>query len=646
MHCRTAVFPSFSPLAWCIFLLRVVFLLILSGTAAHAAEVLLTWQENTENDLAGYKLYYGLTSRSYGASVDVGAQPLYLLTGLEDGRTYYIAVTAYDTSGNESAYSSELIWSTPAVSANEPPSALITATSQTGEAPFFVSFDGSAASDPDGSIIGFSWDFADGEVGTGVTVDHTFWTEGVYDVVLRVTDDQGATGQAVLTVTVVGPVDVVPNQDPVAVIAADTLQGEAPLPVRFDGGNSSDPDGSLIDYAWDFGDGDTGSGIVISHSYSFPGTYTVTLTVTDSDGATASIDQQVVVTEAVVAVSNEPPVAMITVNQTSGLVPLVIYFDGSDSTDLEGAIVSYAWDFGDGETGSGLNVEHTYWVSGKYTAVLTVTDDQGATGQIVKQITAKVERTKNNPPKANINSKVLDRKASVAAAALVPEAELLQVSFDGSESSDSDGSIESYFWNFGDGETASGVSATHGFVRPGTYSVTLTVQDDAGAVAEAVTKVVALPQGAPIAEDSQFETQEGVPVGGFLRAADPDGDELIYIIVANGDKGKVVLEDNTSGGFYYTPDSGVSGSDTFTFKVFDGSMESAEATVTVNIDATPAKSMPDASEPATAPGGGGGGGCSIRTALTNPGDGGDWLLLACFMLWLGLARRAMQPDTA
>ncbi|MFQ5965361.1 MAG: fibronectin type III domain-containing protein [Candidatus Scalinduaceae bacterium] len=71
------------------------------------------WNPNSESDLAGYKLYYGFSSRNYDSSVDVGNQTSYTLTGLVSGVTYYIAATAYDFSGNESNYSAEISYNVP-----------------------------------------------------------------------------------------------------------------------------------------------------------------------------------------------------------------------------------------------------------------------------------------------------------------------------------------------------------------------------------------------------------------------------------------------------------------------------------------------------------------------------------------------------
>jgi PKD repeat protein len=78
------------------------------------------------------------------------------------------------------------------------------------------------------------------------------------------------------------------NLPPTAVLSATPTSGTAPVTVSFDGNGSSDADGSIVSYAWTFGDGGTASGATASHTYSAAGTYTATLTVTDDDGATSS----------------------------------------------------------------------------------------------------------------------------------------------------------------------------------------------------------------------------------------------------------------------------------------------------------------------------------------------------------------------
>ena len=81
---------------------------------AHAAEITLAWDQNPESDIAGYKVYYGLESRAYSNVIDIGSYTSCTISGLEEGETYFIAATAYDTSGDESAYSGEITYTVPA----------------------------------------------------------------------------------------------------------------------------------------------------------------------------------------------------------------------------------------------------------------------------------------------------------------------------------------------------------------------------------------------------------------------------------------------------------------------------------------------------------------------------------------------------
>ena len=86
--------------------------------------------------------------------------------------------------------------------------------------------------------------------------------------------------------------------------------------------------------------------------------------------------------------TNIPPVAVISATPTSGYAPLAVSFSGSGSSDLDGSIVSYSWNFGDGTSGTGATVAHTYASTGAYTALLTVTDDRGGKGTATTAITA------------------------------------------------------------------------------------------------------------------------------------------------------------------------------------------------------------------------------------------------------------------
>ena len=159
------------------------------------------------------------------------------------------------------------------------PVAVATATPQSGDAPLAVTLDGSGSFDQDGTVVAHEWDFGDGSTGTGSVVSHTYSTVGGYTAVLTVTDSQGLTSSQSVQILATAP-----NIPPTAVIAASATSGAAPLAVTFNGSGSTDPDGTISSYAWNFGDGTTASGSVATKTFNTAGTYTVTLTVTDNRG--------------------------------------------------------------------------------------------------------------------------------------------------------------------------------------------------------------------------------------------------------------------------------------------------------------------------------------------------------------------------
>ena len=142
----------------------------------------------------------------------------------------------------------------------------------------------------------------------------------------------------------------------------------------FDGSGSTDADGSIVTWDWDFGDGASASGDPVDHIFDAPGTYTVTLTVTDNDALSDSDSLSIVVL-------NQAPVAVAVADKTSGTAPLTVNFsgDGSYDPDSSGSIAAYSWDFGDGSSSSEANPGHTYASWGQIDATLTVTDNLGAT---------------------------------------------------------------------------------------------------------------------------------------------------------------------------------------------------------------------------------------------------------------------------
>ncbi len=169
----------------------------------------------------------------------------------------------------------------------------------------------------------------------------------------------------------------------------------------------------------------------------------------------------------------EPKVrATVVANPVEGKAPLAVRFDASASTDPAGPLSDHLWDFGDGsEVVSGREVEHTYARAGEYLVTLVVVGPSG-TGRATTFI-----RALNNPPTAAFNFSPTDPFEGES------------VTFDASTSSDPDGDIARYVWDFGDGATAEGRIVNHSYARPGEFLVILTVTDSAGAEARATRLV-------------------------------------------------------------------------------------------------------------------------------------------------------------
>jgi len=264
-------------------------------------------------------------------------------------------------------------------------------------------------------------------------------------------------GNGAKTLTYNYTVKAPPNLPPVAEFSesAETVYtGET---IIFNASESYDPDGTIISYYWDFGDDTNATGTVVEHAYDDDGSYTVILTVTDDYGATATAT-------ATKYILNKPPVADFTESADIVYTGEGITFDASSSHDSDGTIASYLWSFGDGTNATETIVDHTYTEDGVYTVTLTVTDDDGATAS-----TTALKTVLNRLPVAFFTEN----------ATVVKTGEV--IGFDASESYDSDGIIASYFWDFGDGTSATGVTADHAYSEDGNYTVTLTVTDDDGA---------------------------------------------------------------------------------------------------------------------------------------------------------------------
>ena len=381
----------------------------------------------------------------------------------------------------------------------------VTASTTSGAAPLTVNFNGTSSTATNG-IQSYSWDLGNGTTASTPTAFTTYTEPGTYTANLTVTDNDGDTNTESVTITVAEPLNIAPT----AAIGSTGTLGNAPYAVSFSGSGSSDPDGTIAGYAWDFGNGQTATGENASVTYTQAGTYTTTLTVTDDDGATGTATQVITVNPT----PNVPPTAVARVVSTAGTIPYTVNLSGSTSTDSDGTISSYDWDLGNGTTATGVTTQVTYTEAGTYNVVLTVTDDDGDIGTQTLQI--EVSEDPNTAPNAAFTQSANGGTAP------------LSVDFDASSSEDIDGTIASYAWNFGNGQSGTGATPQATYTVPGTYQVTLNVTDNRGAVGTATSQVVVTrpPNQPPTAQLAATPTTGTAPLLVQLSSAgssDPEG---------------------------------------------------------------------------------------------------------------------------
>lgn len=255
----------------------------------------------------------------------------------------------------------------------------------------------------------------------------------------------------------------------------ETTTLTAPARVEFDASNLPVDERlySVISYAWDFGDGSTGTGPVVSHRYMSKGEnggrYTVVLTVAYRDKATGEEATQEFTVDVVFV--NEAVSAAFTASPETGGIPLKVSFDASESVDPDGEIVEYEWDLdGDGQfdDGTGETAEFTYEKVGTYAVQLRVTDNNGETAIETFEVVA----DQGLKPTATIDVDFEDGNTL-----LVNEKYL----FRALNATSPKGNVVKYEWDFGDGSNVTkNKNAEHTFARTGTYTVSLALTDDKG----------------------------------------------------------------------------------------------------------------------------------------------------------------------
>lgn len=341
--------------------------------------------------------------------------------------------------------------------ANVPPLAKFTPTPASPLTETPVQFDATASRDYDGEIVSYTWDFGDATSGaanqaTGRVASHSYAKGGAYEVTLTIQDDASGDNVAILK----KPLTVV-NRKPIVKVQVDQPVQLPPATLSFTSTGTEDPDGSVVNYTWDFRDGGFAYGASARHEFTKRGLFNVTLTARDDQGGMGA--ESILIT-----ILNQPP-------RPSILAPddvqtgVSSVFEGL-AYDPEGDSVKYRWDFGDGVSSApsaNPKASHTYTKWGDYKVILTATDSGQASANVSLFI-----RVLSQRPSAMLEA---DRTE-----ALIGE----EIVFTGS-GEDGDGEVRSHFIDLGDGTTAFASEITHRYERPGTYTVLYRVTDDSEA---------------------------------------------------------------------------------------------------------------------------------------------------------------------
>ena len=223
-----------------------------------------------------------------------------------------------------------------------------------------ISLDASASS---GTGLQFDWLYGDGNSGSGITTNHTYALDGVYQVSLILTDTCGAID------TIQQFVAACESLNPQIVVSQNGLTVDFSLTGAAGGTN----------YNWNFGDGNTGSGATPTHTYAITGTYNVTVTVTNICGQSIS-------TSTIVTLCNVPKASWTYTILSSNSSGMTVQFDGTASIGAS----SFLWEFGDGNTNNTTAIPvHTYVPAGLFWVVkLTVTNDCGDSDFLLSSLAA------------------------------------------------------------------------------------------------------------------------------------------------------------------------------------------------------------------------------------------------------------------
>jgi len=431
---------------------------------ARAAD-LLTFQDESsdaDSELVSWEWHFGDGNEASGR---------YALHTYETYGDYVVSLRVTDTQG-------EVGIQTRSVSiASQLPVAVLSFSPEFPNEGQPVLFDASESFDPDGVIVFYQWDFdGDGLLdveGPEQSASYTYQSGGHFTPQITVLDDQSEAMSRQRTIEV--------NAAPIAQFRISSFEPNELEHVTFTD-FSHDSDGSIVEWAWDFGDETYSDDVSPTHVYQQSGTMEVILTVTDEGGATGTAIANL-------AVGNLPPSATLTVANSALATGSRFSFDASDSSDPspESDVARYEWSF-DGGASFGLQTSvptlaHAFTDDGQVTVQVRVTDSEGASALSDPLIVT-----------------VINRSPMVSRVTWTPStpSDADEVVFS-VQASDPDGQLASWSWVLDSVVLASSQQLTHAFDDDGSYQLTLHVRDNDGAGAAPYVFTVPILNAAPVA---------------------------------------------------------------------------------------------------------------------------------------------------
>jgi len=455
--------------------------------ASASTEVVLEWTPNSEPDLAGYKVFCREQGQSYNYTTPSwsGADNYCTVYDLDENKTYCFVARAYDSEGFESGDSEEVCHIPTPIPENQPPTATA-GPDQIVDEGRSVTLNGANSTDPDDGIAGYHWIQIGGSPVELSDPNEPLPTFTAPDVgaagasltfELTVVDQRGLENSDSCVVNVAWL-----NAPPEADAGIDQTVDEK-SDVALDGSASLDIDDGIAAYSWVQ---ISGPAVILSDPASSQPTFTAlnvgpagasltfNLTVTDMGGLQAT-DSSIVN----ISWQNETPLAVVAEEYLEVNPGGTVTLDGTGSIDGDDGIVSYHWTQMDGapvtlsdptRAVTTFTAPETDENGSNLTLKLTVTDAGGLQSSAeclvyVAPTITEPQAPTNTPPTADYGFEISKLKVTLT---------------DGSI--DSDGTIVSWVWDFGDGTTNTPQNPRHRYREAGIYTVTLTVTDDGGAV--------------------------------------------------------------------------------------------------------------------------------------------------------------------